>query len=271
MPVCPARNCALLLVCATGLTAVDNDASRDFTWEELQAGRDIKEGIYNRLSGGEFDEWRLHLGVHPGLDRIQLKNQVAGIAYPGPAYVETDRVVNDPALPMVASFAWILGDFDAEDQGWFYGMGLDYVNRNYRVLYGVGTASADLAVHSLGLGLQMGYAWYLNPRVRFEAAPTLGFGLMWNQIDSVDLQTGFQKNQLGAGGYLEGGGRAALVWHPARTQAWHLGFEVTYTAGYGQTSFHTKDNSTGIETSIDSEVRLWWAGFGGALFYGHRF
>lgn len=272
MLVCPARNCALLLVvCATGLAAAENDASRDYTWEELQAGRDIKEGIYNRLSGGEFDEWRLRIGLHPGLDRIQIKNKIAGIAYPGPAYVETDRVVNDPGLPMDARLSWILGDFDAEDQGWFYGLGLDYVGRNYRVLYGVGTGSTDLALYTAGVNLQMGYAWYLGSRVRLELAPTMGFGLMWNQIDAVNLQTGYQENRLGAGGYFELGGRAALVWHPARTQAWHLGLELDYTGGYGQTSFNTKDNSTGTELAIDSEVRLWWVGFGAGLFYGRRF
>lgn len=272
MPVCPARNCALLLVaCATGLAAADNDASRDYTWEELRAGRDIQEGIYNRLTGGEFDEWRLRLGVHPGLDRIQIKNNISGIGYPGPAFVETDKIVNDPALPMDVNLGWILGDFDAEDQGWFYGLGLGYVSRNYRILYGIGTASTDLALQSIGVDIQMGYAWYLNPRLRVELAATLGYGLMWNQIDLVELPSGFQKNQLGSGGYLEGGGRAALVWHPARTQAWHLGLEVNYLTGYGQVAFHTEDSTGGIITNVDSEARLWWVGFGVGVFYGHRF
>lgn len=271
MHVCPARNCALLLVCASGLAAVDNDITRDYTAEEMRAGRDIKEGVYNGLSGGEFDEWRFRLGVHPGLDRIQIKSTVAGLAYPGPAYVETDRVVNMPALPRDLSLTWILGDFDVEDQGWFYGLGLEYVSRRYRIIYGIGTASPELNLHAIGIGVQMGYAWYLSPVVRLEVAPTLGFGLMWNQMDLVDLVTTDQKSQLGSGGYLEGGVRTAVLWHPAKTQTWHIGFELNLLTGYGQTSFHIKDTTAGVTTSVDSEVRLWWVGFGGALFYGHRF
>lgn len=267
MPTCPARICATLLVCAGGLAAVDADVTRDYTWEEMQAGKDIHEDIYNSLSSGEFDEWRFRLGIHPGIDRIQVKSEISGTAYPGPAYAETDKVVNDPAVATAMSLGWILGDFDSATQGWFYGLSLDYVKRTYRILYAIGTGSTDLDLHALGVGMQMGYAWYTGPRVRFEVAPVVGVGIIWNELDLVSLESGYQQNKLGIGPYVEGGVRGAVVWHPAKTQAWHLGAELDYIAGYGQTMFHDK----GPLGTLDSEARLWWLGFGASVFYGHRF
>lgn len=265
MPVRSARIAASLLACIAGASAAD--LAGDYSWEDLQAGRDIHEGIYNQLSSGEFDEWRLGFTLAPAIDRVQVKGQINDLAYPGPVAVETDRVVNRPAMAPGLDCTWVLGDFDAPDHGWYYGLGFNYQQRAYRILYAIGTESPELRVHQFGVSLEVGYMWYLSRNLRFEFAPRLAGGAMLSQFDTVELDQGFSELRQSLGAWIEGGGRAALAWHPAGTQAWHIGFETNYRSGYGQANFRN-DGALG-ETRTES--RLWWYGFGYALYYGRRF
>ncbi|MEK7413226.1 MAG: hypothetical protein AAB263_07905 [Planctomycetota bacterium] len=274
MPVRPVPLVASLLASVAALVAAEQppvprrpDITRDMSYEDWLAGRDIKEQIYGSAQSGEFDEWRFHIGWVPGIDRVQVKSTVGGTAYPGPVNVETDRTLNNPVFGTTLEAEWILGDFDHERDGWFYSLGFEYYERRYKILYAVGANSPDLTMIATGVGVGMGYAWYLTPHWRYEIQPKLTLGLVWNQIDLLDLELANQSNKTGTGPYIELGLRQALIWHPANTQRWHLGASLDYRAGYAQTSYRTQT----VLGDTNSEVRLWWAGFGATLFYGQRF
>lgn len=262
-----ARIAATLLACAAGLVAADDLGGTTYSWDELQRGKDIHEDIYNSLSGGEFDEWRLGITMAPVLDRIQLKSDINGQPYPGPVAVETDRAFNDPFMAPGLSLAWVLGDFDREDQGWYYAFGLDYTRRQYHILYAIGTESNLLTSHQMGVSFEAGYMWYVHPNWRVELAPRLAGGLMWNQVDSIDMNSGLSATPFSQGYYIEAGGRAALAWHPSGSKAWHIGLGMDYRSGYGQVIF----NDEGALGTTRTEARMWWYGFGYSLYYGHRF
>ena len=271
----PAPLVATLLVSAGILVAAEDqptppprpEISHDFSYEDMLAGKDISEGVHSGLQSGEFDEWRFHVGWVPGIDRVQVKSTVGGFAYPGPVSVETDKTLNKPVFGTALEAEWIIGDFDNEREGWFYSLGLEYYERRYKILYGIGANSPDLTMTASGVSAGMGYAWYLTPHWRYEIEPKMTLGLVWNQIDLLDLSVFNQSNKLGTGPYIELGLRQALVWHPANTQQWHIGASLDYRAGYAQTSYRTQTAAG----DTNSEVRLWWAGFGASLFYGRRF
>jgi hypothetical protein len=260
------RAVATLIACAAVLGAAD-DMISTYTFEEVADGRDIHEGIYGGHGDGEFDEWRLHLGVAPGLDRIQLKSTINGSAYPGPPSVETDKVINNPALSPQIGLEWVLGDYDRGDQGWFYSMGVEYTRREYKVLYALGTASVPLKLNAVAVQFGMGYAYYLTSSLRYEFEPFATVGLMWNELDLIDLSIPAPTTRMSAGPLVEAGLRNALIWHPGGTQSWHLGAALDYRTGYAQTIY----NESGAAGDVRSEVRLWWYGFGGSLFYGQKF
>jgi len=262
-----ARIAASLLVCAAALAAADGLGTEAYTWDELQAGKDIHEGIYNSLAGGEFDEWRLGITLSPTIDRIQVKGDVNGAPYPGPAGTETDRAYSVRDLGRGLSLTWVLGDFDRSDQGWYYGLGLDYSSRTYHILYAVGTESERLTAHLLGASFEYGYMWYLDPHWRLELGARVAGGPMWNQMDMVEMTSGFSDTPFAQGVWIEGGGRAAIAWHPTGTKAWNIGLGMDYRHGYGQV-FHDVEGPLG---DMRTEVRMWWYGFGYSLFYGHRF
>lgn len=270
----PARVVATLLACAGALAAgdavpeTDIDVTRSYSYDEIAEGRDIHEGIYGSHGDGEFDEWRIHLGVSPGLDRVQIKSNINGNPYPGPAFVETDRVVNDPALPPQIGLVWVLGDYERRDGGWFYTLGLEYTRRDYQILYGIGADSVPLRLNAVAAHLGMGHAWYLHPRLRVEVEPFAAVGMMWNELDLIDLSIPAPEKVWNGGPLIEGGIRSAVVWHPARTQSWHLGAALDWRTGYAQTIYNAEDATLG---NIRGEVRLWWYGFGGSLFYGQKF
>ena len=267
MPIRPVGVALTLLACASVAAAAD--VTDEYSYEDIAAGRDIHEGVYAKLSGGEFDEFRLQLGVAPGIDRVQVSSSINGAAYPGPALKETDRAYNDPALPTQIALTWILGDFDEPDQGWYYSLGLEFTQRQYLVLYGVGSESSELDLNALALHIGMGYAWYLDPRWRVEIEPFVAAGLMWTELDLFDVSetTPLPANKRSDGPLIEAGLRTALVWHPQATQEWHIGAALDYRAGYAQT--HYKNSGPGGD--VESEYRLWWYGFGASLFYGQRF
>jgi len=274
MPTCR-QLCAVatLISCACALGAADSVTS-EYSFEELSNGRDIHEGIYGSNGDGEFDEWRLHLGYAPALDRIQLKGKVNGDPYPGPPAVETDKVISDPAVSPQIGLVWVLGDYARGDQGWFYTLGLEYTHREYQILYGLGTLSNELKLNAVSARMGMGYAWYLNPHLRYEIEPFLAVGVMWNELDLLDLSAKSPTIRSSSGPLIEGGLRNALIWHPASTQAWHLGVALDYRSGYAQATFHDKQTSTSngaTDDTLDSEVRMWWYGFGASLFYGRKF
>lgn len=243
------------------------DITSGYSFEEVADGRDIHEGIYGSASDGEFDEWRLHLGTAPNLDRIQLKSKLNGAPYPGDPAIETDKVVSEPTFSPQIGLQWVLGDYERADQGWFYTLGLEYTFRQYRILYALGTNSSELTLHTLAARLGMGYGWYLSERFRFEFEPFVSAGVMWNELDLLDLSVPQPENRSSTGPVIEGGARASLLWHPAATQTWHLGAAVDYRSGYAQTTFH----DSGDAGTLDSEVRLWWYGIGASVFYGTRF
>lgn len=255
-----------LIACVTAMAAAD-DVTSEYTFEDVARGRDIHEGIYGSAGDGEFDEWRLHLGTAPNLDRIQLKGKLNGDPYPGDPYVETDRMVSDPAFSPQIGLTWVLGDYERGDQGWFYTLGIEYTYREYQILYALGTNSVPLKLHTFAAQLGMGYGWYLNPRFRVEIEPLLTAGIMWNELDLLDMNVPAPSVRSSTGPMIEGGLRGSLIWHPAATQAWHLGTSVDYRSGYAQTTFH----DTGTFGTLDSEVRLWWYGFGASVFYGAKF
>lgn len=263
------RTLVVLLAGISSAAAADggSDMSLEYTYEEQAAGKDIHEAIYGSHGDGEFDEWRLHLGAAPGLDRIQLKTLLNGQPYPGPGYPETDRVINEPFLAPQIGLTWVLGDYERADQGWFYTLGLEYTRRDYTILYGLGADSAELRLNAVTAGVGMGYAWYLNPHWRFEINPFATMGAMWNELDLIDTQLNVPNIRRSRGVVVEVGVRNSLIWHPAKTQEWHLGGAVDYRSGYAQTIFH--DENPGGK--IDSEVRLWWYGFGYSIFYGQKF
>ena len=273
MPVRLDRIVAAMVACVGVLAAVDQPDPRereighDYTYEDIAAGKDIHEGVYHGLSGGEFDEWRIRLGTLPALDRVQVKSTVAGAAYPGPVSVETDKTISKPPFAVDIQIEWILGDFDKTKEGWFYSLGFEYYERDYKILYAVGASSPALHLFSTGVSVGMGYARYVTPHLRYEIEPMMTAGLVWNQIDLIDLAQANQDNKLGTGPYIEGCLRQSLVWHPGKTQGWHVGVSLDYRGGYAQTSYRTQ-TSLG---DLNSEVRLWWVGFGGSIFYGRRF
>ena len=266
MPTRQVRVVASLLACIVGLVAVD-DVTMTYSYEEVSAGRDINENIYGSHGSGEFDEWRIRLGFAPGLDLVQLKSSVNGAAYPGPGQVETDQVVNSPAMAPQIGMEWVLGDYEGGDEGWFTTLGLEYTQREYTILYGLGAASVPLKLNSVTISFGMGYGWYLNSRVRYEIEPFINAGMMWTELDLIDLSVPAPEIQVSGGPVIEGGLRNALIWHPARTQAWHLGAALDYRTGYAQTVYH----SSGTAGDVDSEVRLWWHGFCYSVFYGAKF
>ena len=262
------RVVASLLVCAAGLVAAEvDDVTLTYSYEEVADGRDIHEGIYGSHGAGEFDEWRLHLGLAPAIDLVQLKSTVNGQAYPGPGFVETDLVVSDPAMASQLGLIWVLGDYESGDEGWFSTLGVEFTQRNYRILYGIGSASVPLSLNSMAVHFGMGYGRYLGSRLRYEFEPFVNAGLMWTELDLIDLTIPAPELRVSGGPQIEAGLRNALIWHPAATQTWHLGAALDYRIGYAQTIFH--DSSTSGD--IRSEARFWWNGFGGSLFYGHKF
>lgn len=260
------RVVATLIACVTALAAMD-DVTSEYTFEEVAQGRDIHEGIYGNTGDGEFDEWRLHLGTAQNLDRIQLKSKLNGDPYPGDPSTETDRVVSNPTFSPQIGLIWVLGDYERGDQGWFYTLGLEYTYREYQILYALGTNSVPLKLHTVAAQLGMGYAWYLTSRLRYEFEPFLTLGVMWSELDLLDLSIPAPEKRSSAGPVIECGIRNALIWHPAATQAWHLGAAVDYRSGYAQTTFA----DTGEFGTINSEVRMWWYGFGASVFYGAKF
>ena len=266
MPNRPVHVVASLLACVAGLVAAD-DVTQTYSYEEIAAGRDIHEGIYGSHGSGEFDEWRLHLGVAPGLDRIQLKTTINGDPYPGPGIPETDRVVNKPAMPPQIGLVWVLGDYERGDEGWFSTFGVEYTRREYKILYGLGTATVPLNLDSLTVNIGMGYAWYLGSRLRYEFQPFVNAGIMWTELDLINLTDRVPELRISSGPVIEGGLRNALIWHPARTQAWHIGGALDYRTGYAQTIFR----NSGPEGDIRSEARFYWYGFCASLFYGAKF
>jgi len=260
----PVRIVASLLACSAGLVAVDNAT---YSYDELAAGRDIHDDIYSKHGGGEFDEWRIHLGYAPAIDRAQLKSTVKGQAYPGNGYAETDKVVSSPALSPQIGLEWVLGDYEGGDYGWFATLGLEYTRRNYRILYGLGTASVPLRMDVVTAKIGMGYGWYLNDSLRYEFEPFVDAGMMWTELDLIDLSLPAPTVRVSGGPTIEGGLRNALIWHPGRTQSWHLGVTLDYRAGYAQTIFHT----SGPDGDVDSEVRFWWYGFCSSVLVGAKF
>lgn len=262
------RVVASLLACAVGCAAAEvDDVTMTYSYEEVAAGKDIHEGIYGSHGAGEFDEWRLHLGVSPGIDRIQLKTTINGNAYPGPASVETDRVISDPALSPQIGLVWVLGDYERGDEGWFSTLGFEFTRREYKILYGLGAESVPLNLNAVTVHFGMGYGWYLGSRLRYEFEPFVNAGMMWTELDLIDMSIPAPEIRVSGGPQIEAGIRNALIWHPARTQEWHLGAALDYRTGYAQTIFET----SGTAGDIRSEVRFWWYGFGGSLFYGHKF
>ncbi len=260
------RVVASLLACAVGLVAAEvDDVTMTYTYEETAAGRDIHEGIYGSHGAGEFDEWRLHLGLAPAIDRVQLKTNINGNPYPGPGAVETDLVVS--ALSPQIGLVWVLGDYEGGDHGWFSTLGFEFTRREYKILYGLGVASVPLDLNSLTAHFGMGYAWYLGSRLRYEFEPFVNAGMMWTDLDLIDLSTSTPDIQLSGGPQIEAGIRNALIWHPARTQAWHLGAALDYRTAYAQTMY----DGSGEAGDIRSEVRFWWYGFSASLFYGAKF
>lgn len=267
MPTRPVRVVASLLACAVGIAAEVDDVTMTYSYEETAAGRDIHEGIYGSHGNGEFDEWRLHLGVAPGMDRIQLKTSINGNAYPGPAAVETDRLVNDPPMPPQIGLMWVLGDYDSADEGWFNTLGGEFTRRNYKIIYDIGAASVPLNLSALTLHFGMGYAWYLGGRVRYELEPFVNAGMMWTDLDLVDMTIPAPEVKVSGGPVIEGGLRNALIWHPGSSQSWHLGGALDYRTGYAQTIYNSEDAAGAVR----SEVRFYWYGICGSIFYGHKF
>jgi hypothetical protein len=268
MPFRSARIVASLAVCVGLLAAVDEvPLEHKYSYDDLAAGRDIHEGVYGGTTSGEFDEWRLNLGLAPGVDVIQVKNKLNGVPSPGPSFVESDKVINSPALATNAQIQWVLGDFDRADRGWFYTIGLDYVLRSYTIRYANQTNSPQLDLHAIGLHLGIGHAWYLSPSLRYELEPFVGGGAFITELDAVSTQTGNAKVSTTLGSVAEAGVRQSIVWHPGDTQTWHVGASFDYRTGYAQTTFHDK----GPIGNYDTEVRLWWWGIGTSIFYGCRF
>lgn len=259
---------ASLLILAAGLAAGEaDDVTLSYSFEDVAAGRDINEGIYGSHGAGEFDEWRLHLGLAPGFDRIQLKTTVNGAAYLGDEAVEKDKVLNDPPLPPQIGLVWVLGDYEAGDQGWFTTFGLEYTRRSYQIIYQIQVLSNELDLQSLTVHLGMGYGWYITSRFRYEIQPFINAGLLWTDLDLVDMDSMTPSIESDSGPLIEGGLRNSLIWHPGNSQAWHLGLSLDYRTGYAQTIFQDE----GAGGTVRSEVRFWWYGFGGSLFYGHKF
>lgn len=263
-----ARIVATLLACAAGIAAAEGLGTQPkYTWDELQSGRDINEGIYHSLVGSEFDEWRVYVGAAPSLDRIQVKGEINDAAYPGPVPVETDRVVSNPEIATYASLTWVLGDFDRADRGWYYGLGFEYTRRAFQILYGIGTISPTLQMSQFGTSLQIGYMWYVHPRWRLELASRFAAGATYVQFDTVELENGFADLRSKVGPYIEGGGRAAVAWHPTGTQSWNIGTALDYRSGYAQAIY----KNSGPLGDNRTEMRMWWYGFSASVFYSHRF
>ncbi len=267
MPHRPIRVVASLLACIAMAAAADDDVTLGYSYEDIAAGRDIHEGIYGSHGSGEFDEWRLHLGIAPGIDRIQLRTSINGDPYPGPGVVETDRVINDPALAPQIGVEWVLGDYERGDQGWFSTFGLEYTRRDYKILYGLGASSIPLRLNALTAQFGMGYGWYLSNQFRYELEPFVSGGMMWTDLDLIDLSIPAPVVKVSGGPVVEGCLRNALIWHPGNTQGWHLGAALDYRVGYAQTIY----NDTGAAGDVRSEVRFWWYGFGTSVFYGAKF
>jgi hypothetical protein len=257
------------LACAAVVAADDAGFrfERDFTLEDLETGRDIEERIYYSREGGEFDEWRFQFGASPAIDKVQVKTQLAGLSYPGPPNVETDRAISRPATPPTFELWWLLGDFEVRDEGWIYGVALDYTYRGYKILYAVGTDSQYLDIHQVGVKLSYAYAWYLEQHLRLECGPLLGTGLMFAQHDVIDMDSGYPKPGTGGGVYVQGGVRTSLLWHPGASQKWQVGATVDYLSGYGYTNYKTE----GVLGDVQSELRFWWYGFALSGFIGKRF
>jgi len=262
------RVAASLLAIAAGLAAGEaDDVTLSYSYEDTAAGRDINEGVYGSHGAGEFDEWRLHLGLAPGFDRIQVASSLNGDPYFGNSLVETDRVLNDPALPPQIGLVWVLGDYEGSQEGWFATLGLEYTKRDYQIIYEIKVLSQELSLQSFTAHLGMGYAWYLGSRFRYEIEPFVNAGIMFTDLDVVDLASSTQSMESNSGPVIEGGLRNALIWHPAATQSWHLGFALDYRVGYAQTIYQQTDGTD----EWRSEIRFHWYGFGGSLFYGHKF
>ncbi len=266
MPTRQARVVASLLACIAGLVAVD-DVTMTYSYDEVAAGRDIKEGIYASHGSGEFDEWRLRFGLAPGIDRVRLKSTVNGLPHPGPSAVENDGVVNSPAMAPLIGVAWVLGDYDRGDEGWFATLGVEYTRRRYTIRYGLGVASVPLKLSAATISVGMGYGCYLSSRLRYEVEPFINAGMMWSELDLVDLSIPAPEVRVSGGPVIEGGLRNALIWHPARTQAWHLGAALDYRYGYAQTAYR----DSGTYGDINSEAQFWWYGFSYSVFYGMKF
>ena len=266
MPTHPVRVVASLLACSVGLFAAD-DVTMEYTYDELAAGQDIHEGLYGSQGSGEFDEWRIHLGVSPSIDRVQVKSNSNGQAYPGPKFVETDKVINDPIMPRQIGLTWVMGDYASANEGWFVTLGLEYTWRTYSILYANGTDSSNLKVNSLAMHFGLGYAWYINPNLRYEIEPFVSPGMLWTTLEVRDPASEDVGLEAQGGAMFEAGLRNALIWHPAHTQAWHLGLSIDYRTGYGQVIYN--DNT--IAGPVHNEARFFWYGLCGALFYGHKF
>ncbi|MDW8373276.1 MAG: hypothetical protein RMM29_06475 [Planctomycetota bacterium] len=265
-----------VLICslsaAIGWTA---DLTDRYTAEELAAGKDISEHIYGSHGAGEFDEWRVHLGFAPGIDRIEVKAEVNGRPYPGPARIESDDVINEPAMPPRLGVEWLLGDFDDPRQGWFVTLGLEFTMREYLLVYGIGATTRPLDLYAATASVGMGYAWYWGPTWRWELQGFLNGGMMWTQLEVVDLTSRRPQLAIDNGPQVEAGSRFAAVWHPSYTQAWHVGALVDYRVGYAQTIYHNDveivEQGVPETRTMRGEFRFRWHGFGYGIFFGHRF
>lgn len=237
------------------------------TYEDLVAGRDIYESIYGGYNTFEFDEWRLHLGLAPGLDRVRLRGDFNAAPYPGPRLVESDRVRNDPALPPRLGISWVLGDFVLPDRGWFYTVGLEYTQRDFVILYDNGADSPQLRSDAVALRMGYGFAWYLATHLRYELEAYAAPSLVWSEVDTPDPSTLAPVKPTGTGFGIDGGIRQALVVHPQGGQSWHLGLALDYEVGYARTTFDT--SGPGGVIALTSEYM--YNGFGYSAFFGHRF
>lgn len=265
----PSRQVAAVatVIACTGVLAALDDVTLTYSPDEIADGRDIDEGIYGSHGSGEFDEWRLRLGWGPGMDRIKLKQEINGAPYPGPSRIEEDHVANDPVVAPTIGLQWVLGDYDSADQGWFSSIAIEYARRDYTIIYTFGAESVPLTLQAVTVYAGMGYGWYLNSRLRYELEPFVGAGMMWAELDLVDLDQGIPAVQASGGPVVEGGLRNALIWHPARTQGWHVGASLDYRMGYAQTNF---DDEGAIGT-LRSEAQFYWAGLGAMFFVGGKF
>lgn len=130
-------------------------------------------------------------------------------------------------------------------------------------------------MYALTGSVGMGYGWYWGPTWRWELAAFGSIGAMWTEIETVDLVSLRPKVAVDSGPQFEAGVRAAAVWHPSYTQAWHLGTLVDYRVGYAQTVYRTDveviNHGVPETQSVRGEFQFRWHGFGYGIFFGHRF